>query len=63
MVFAVPDRKLTVVDASNSQDFIKRFNQNTITKKQIELCNSARRLFLHEGKVQKQNIKTTDIKD
>ena len=53
MVFAVPDRKLTVVDASNSQDFIKRFNQNTITKEQIELCNSARRLFLHEGKAQK----------
>lgn len=53
MVFAVPNKKLTVVDASNSQDFIKRFNQNTITKEKIELCNSVRRLFLHEGKAQK----------
>lgn len=63
MVFAVPDRKLTVVDTSNSQDFIKRFNQNTITKEQIELCNSARRLFLHEGKLKNKKLKTIDIKD
>lgn len=53
MVFAVPNNKITVVDALNSQDFIKRFNQNTMSKEQIELCNSARRLFLHDGKVQK----------
>lgn len=53
MVFTAPNKKLTVVDASNSQEFIKRFNQNTITKEQIELCNPARRLFLYEGKAQK----------
>ncbi len=53
MIFAVPNKKITVVDALNSQDFIKRFNQNTITKEQIESCNSARKLFLHDGKVQK----------
>ncbi len=53
MVFAVPNRKLTVVDASNSQNFIKRFNQNTMSKEQIKSCNSARKLFLHDGKVRK----------
>ena len=52
-IFAVPSNRIVKVSSSDSQDFIKRFNNHTITKKQIETCNSARRLFSHEGRKQK----------
>ena len=51
-VFAKPSDRIVKVEAKDSHDFIKRFNQHVITKEQTELCKTAGRLFMHEGKKQ-----------
>ena len=49
-VFARPSDKIVKVEAKDSSDFIKRFNQHVITKEQPELCKTAGRLFKHGRK-------------
>lgn len=51
-VFARPSDKIVKVEAKDSSDFIKRFNQHVITKEQTELCKTAGRLFKHGRKKQ-----------
>jgi hypothetical protein len=62
MVFAVPDRKLTVVDASNSQDFIKRFNQNTITKNRLNCVTLQGDCFYMREKFKNRTLKLQILK-
>ena len=52
-VFAKPVRQMIRVKAEDTEDFLKRFNEHVITKEQIDLCEAAGRLFMHEGKRQK----------
>ena len=49
-VLAKPSTNLVVVDAKSSRDFIKRFNENTITPKMLESCAKASRLFKQDDK-------------
>ena len=52
-VFPKPVRQMIRVKAEDAEDFLKRFNEHVITKEQIDLCEAAGRLFMHEGKRQK----------
>lgn len=44
-VFAKPSNRIVKVDASESKDFIKRFNKHVITSQRTEECKVARALF------------------
>ena len=52
-VFAKPSDQIVRVKAEESRDFLERFNKHVMTKEQTDLCESAGRLFAHEGKKQK----------
>lgn len=47
-VLTKPINKMIKISPAESADFIKRFNNNVITKEQKKSCEIARRLFKHE---------------
>lgn len=47
-----PNNRMVRISVEESKDFIKRFNQNVISKEQLEFCKSTRKLFTFNGQKQ-----------
>lgn len=53
VALAKPSNRMIILNAEDSKDFIKRFNQNVITPQHIKECEIAGKLFR-----EKRSVKT-----